>query len=93
MVDSFLEFLSLTSVSLLVEFLLLIIILVGYVFDSFRRILITLGTPLYNSKVLVNNLLLNVEGDDGGASSALLYYQENKTTKFAWQFIYSDSNG
>jgi hypothetical protein len=44
-------------------------------------------------KSVSKNLLLNGEGDDGGASSALLYYQKNKTTKFAWQFIYSDRNG
>jgi hypothetical protein len=37
-------------------------------------------------KSVSKNLLLNGEGDDGGASSALLYYQKNKTTKFAWQF-------
>jgi hypothetical protein len=26
-------------------------------------------------------------------NSALLYYQENKTTKLAWQIIYSDRIG
>jgi hypothetical protein len=32
-------------------------------------------------------LLLNGEGENGGAlNSALLYYQKNKTTKLAWQF-------
>jgi hypothetical protein len=36
------------------------------------------------------NLLLNGEGEYGGAKSALLCYQNKKTTKIAWQFIYSD---
>jgi hypothetical protein len=38
-------------------------------------------------KSVSKNLLLNGEGDGGGASSALLYYQKNKTTKLSWQFI------
>jgi hypothetical protein len=51
------------------------------------------GANAVRLKSVSKNLLLNGEGDDGGASSALLYYQKNKTTKFAWQFIYSDRNG
>jgi hypothetical protein len=41
-------------------------------------------------KSVNENLLLNGEGEYGGASSALLYYQNNKNTKIAWQFMYSD---
>ena len=44
------------------------------------------NSTVKDSKVL-GNLLLNGEGEYGGASSALLYYQKNKTTKIAWQFI------
>jgi hypothetical protein len=38
-------------------------------------------------KSVCENLLLNGEGDNGGANSSLLYYQKNKTTKLAWQII------
>jgi hypothetical protein len=47
------------------------------------------NSTVKDSKVL-GNLLLNGEGENGGASSALLCYQKNKPTKLAWQFIYSD---
>ena len=39
------------------------------------------------------DILLNGEGDNGVASSALLYYQKKKTTKISWQVIYCDRNG
>jgi hypothetical protein len=38
-------------------------------------------------KSACENLLLNGEGDNGGANSAFLYYQKNKITKLAWQII------
>jgi hypothetical protein len=43
--------------------------------------------PGVRLKSVCENLLLNGEGDNGGANSALLYYQKNKTTKLAWQII------
>jgi hypothetical protein len=36
------------------------------------------------------DLLLNGEGENGGANSALQYYQNNKTTKLAWKCLYCD---
>jgi hypothetical protein len=30
------------------------------------------------------------KGKNGGANSALLYYQNNKTTTLAWQCLYRD---